>query len=111
MAKIKIKKRVSLDFIGDEFKDAYLVFYGMSFAEYEDYINKQTSSTGDLVKTELAAIKLIKTELKNRFVEGKYPNEKGELENVTPDEIKDFDPNTLYKCFNYVTGRELPPKV
>lgn len=103
--KIVIKKRIDLDFLGTEYEKGYLQFRSISLADYE-----KLSSELKGLKDDTGVNFLLKT-LKEHFIEGQFPNEKGELETVEIEDLKDFDMETVIKVFNRFTGQELPPKV
>lgn len=103
--KIIIKKRVDLDFLGKDYEKGYLVFRSISLEDY-DKLSIELKSVKD---TE--AIKFLLETLKKQFLEGKFPNDKGELEDVSVEDLKDFDMETVINVFNRFTGQELAPKV
>lgn len=100
MAKIVIKKRVSLEFLGDEYKDSHLTFKSMSLKEYEKLLE-----AGEELSNKDALLQTIKI-LKDHFIEGKFMGE-----DVTSDDLDDFDIGTLVTCLEYFTGQKLDPKV
>lgn len=99
MAKIVIKKRVSLDFLGDEYKESYLTFQSMSIAEYQKLLGEMTDT--DNVKS----LKLTLDILKRHFLEGKFLDEI-----VTAEDLDQFDVQTLVSCLEIFTGQQTDPK-
>lgn len=102
-----IKKRISLDFLGEDYKEAYLVFRGIGLKEFEEYQKKGE----DLEKDGAAgSFKLLGDLLSSHYLSGKGPNEKGELAEVTKEEVEQLDIDTALKIFQLLTGQELDPK-
>lgn len=107
MAKLVIKKRVSLDFLGDDYKDAYLTFKGIPVKDYSKILAEMPNEeSGDNAK----AIELMLKCLTDYFIEGKFPNDKGELESVSAEDVADsIDQATAITCFERLVGGN--PKV
>lgn len=104
MSKIVIRKRVSLEFLGDEYKDAYLDFKSVPVGDYDGLLD-QIKAVGDDNKKANAAILKI---LQDYYLGGKFPNEKGELEDLdSKDELSGLDKDTLLECFGKMTGQDL----
>lgn len=104
MSKLVVKKRISLDFLGDEHKESYVVFRAIPLRDYEKYLaeNDAIQKKGNNV----GSIKLLVEVLQNQFIEGKTAE--GDL---TTDDLSDLDVDTAIKIFSYLTGQDLPPKV
>lgn len=102
-----IKKRISLDFLGEDYKEAYLVFRGIGLKEFEDYIKKGNELDQD---SGAGSFKLLSDTLASHFISGEVPNEKGELAEVFKNEISELDIDTALKVFQLLTGQELDPK-
>lgn len=98
---IVIKKRIGLEFLGEEHKEDYLVFKAVPISEYDSIFKKIESS-----KTNLDSIKAIAGILKEKFVEGKFSGS-----DVTSNDIESFDEYTLAECFSYITGQKIDPKL
>lgn len=107
MGKFAIKKRVSLDFLGDDYKEAYLVFQSIPLKDFEGII--KAVSEGEDNKNSLG---MISEYLQKYFIEGKFPNGEGQLEDVTSEDLTDFaDSETANRCFEILTGQNIDPKV
>ena len=106
MAEIIIKKKVTLEFLGDDYKDSYITFKSIPIGEYEDLINKvdkveESKSMGEIIKI-----------LETYFVEGLFDGQK-----LAKEDVNQFDGETILKCFETLTGqktvegeRQLDPK-
>lgn len=99
MAKIVIKKRVSLDFLGEDYKDSYLMFKSMPISAYEKVIDDFAEADN---KTSL---KLTLKILEDNFVEGKFLGE-----DVVKEDLNQFDIETLVACLELFTGQKQDPK-
>lgn len=104
MANIVIKKRVSLEFLGEDYKEAYLIFKAIPVSEYEQMIPKFDSAL-----QRLDNIRITVEVLKAKFIEGKFPVD-GKLADITKEDIGSFDEATLSEAFQYISGQKLDPK-
>jgi len=95
MAEIIIKKKVTLEFLGEEYKDSHVTFRSIPIGEYEELI-KQV----DGVEENKSLSEIIKI-LENYFVEGLFDGQK-----VAKEDIKQFDGETVLKCFETLTGQK-----
>lgn len=103
---IVIKKRVSLDFLGEEYKDAYLTFRSIPAAEFDEVVAKLT----DIEEKKDKALTYILDILKQFFLSGEFP-EDGKLLPVAKEDLGGLDAMSIVKCFQIFTGQELDPKV
>lgn len=103
MGKIVIKKRISLDFLGEEYKDAYLEFKTIAMKDYQKYIDKSQDN-----KDEKKAVDFIIGTLQELFISGKFP-EDDTLFDVEPTQLEDFDVNTILTVFKILTGQDQSP--
>lgn len=106
MGKIVIKKKISLDFLGEDYKDGYLEFKSIPLKEYEEY----TKNISDVKDDDSAASQMIIDILNNNFLGGKFPDDEGKLFDVEKDQLKEFDIVTAIQVFKILTGQELSPK-
>lgn len=104
-----IKKRISLDFLGEEYKEGYLEFKGIALKDFEKYLKESESLQK---KGGAESVRFIVETLKAQFLSGKFPSDSDELQlqDVTVDEIGDLDITAATKIFSLLTGQELPPK-
>lgn len=98
---IVIKKRISLEFLGEDYKDSYLIFKSISVSQFDDVV-KKTNSVKD---NNSQAMKVILELLEQQFLDGKFLDQE-----VKREDLKDFDVETIIKCFEMFTGRTLDPK-
>lgn len=137
MAKIVIKKKVSLDFLGEDYKEAYFIFQTIPLPDYKEFMKSipETSvefsslvkkiDSGEYGDEDISRLQELRAErdnkeekeldiimnmLKKYFMSGKFPNEKNELEEVSKDDLDGIDQDCAMHCFKALTGR-LDPKV
>lgn len=139
MTKIVIKKRINLDFLGDDYKDAYLVFKSIPLPDYEEIqgnlpksdpryvelVNKaQNGELDDKENVELRglqpkesdnnmkSIRMMLDLLKRYFISGEFPDaETGTLEKLDgADDLDGLDEDAAMRCFKRLTGQEIDPK-
>lgn len=100
---IQIKKRISLDFLGEEYKEAYLEFNSVTMREYPALV-KQSRELGENAEE---SIKFVQSFLTERFVGGKFP-QGGEVKDVSKEDLLDFDADVFFQCFQSLTGQVSP---
>lgn len=98
---IVIKKRVSFDFLGEDYKDAYLTFQSIPLKDFDE-LSKNIQKAQDGNKAGQAILDV----LKEYFVEGQFPD----LEKVTKEDLDGLDQESVIKCFSIFTGQDLDPK-
>lgn len=99
MANIVIKKRVNLDFLGDEYKNDYLVFKAIAVSKYKDLVDGRPEE--DNLQYEY----VLKV-LADNFIEGKFQDQ-----DVDKKDLAEFDGETTLNCFARLTGQQPDPKV
>lgn len=104
-----IRKKVSLDFLGEEYKDAYLVFKSIPLKDYQKILDEIPDATGGKEDNK-KALNLIVNYLGEYFVSGKFPDDKGELQDVAAEDITDLDAETAITCFQTLMGQRIDPK-
>lgn len=97
---IVIKKRVSLEFISEEYKDSYLIFKAIPVRDYQGL----QDSIKAIEKDESKGLPFIAEQLTGRFIEGKVLGQ-----DVSADEIEDLPGDVFIECFNQIRG-QLDPK-
>jgi len=104
MSRIVIKRKISLDFLGEDYKDCYLEFKTIPMKEYEKYVEQASEN-----KDEKKAIGFITKTLQDLFISGKFIDENNELFDVKKDELGDFDMNVMITVFKTLTGQDQNP--
>jgi hypothetical protein len=103
---IIIKKRVSLEFLGEDYKEAYLVFKSIPAVDFDGVMQQLKTIEGK----EEGSLKFLLEILQRYFVSGEFPNE-GKLEPVVKEDLGQLDATSIIECFKVFTGQELDPKV
>lgn len=102
MGRIVIKKRVSFEFLGEDYKDAYLTFRSIPLKDFDELTKKIETAQ----ENHKAASFMLET-LKGYFVEGKFPD----AEKVEASDLDGLDVEAVVKCFAAFTGQDPDPKV
>lgn len=102
---IVIKRKVNLDFLGDDYKEAYIIFKALPVSEYETVIPKLNEIT-DTVENIQYILKI----LQDKFISGKFPSDDG-LIDLTSKDLGSLDEYTLAECLSYITGQKIDPKL
>lgn len=102
MSKLIIRKRVSLEFLGDAYKDAYIEFRSIPVDDYDDLIGKMNVEGDGNANAAILGI------LKDYYLSGKFPNDKDELEELdSKEELGGLDKEAVIECFGKLTGQDL----
>lgn len=105
MSKLIIRKRVTLEFLGEQYKDAYLDFKSIPVGDYDKLIDEiKEAGEGDNKKANAVILKI----LKQYYLTGQFPNEEGTLEALdSADELDGLDKDSLLECFGKMTGQDI----
>jgi hypothetical protein len=96
---IVIKKQVKFDFLGEEYKDAYLTFKSIPLKDYSEFSQTLKSVKDD----DLKAADYMLGVLKNYFIEGSFPD----ADKVVANDLDALDPESVIKCFLTFTGQDI----
>ncbi len=99
MADIIIRRKLALDFLGEEYKSDYLTFKAIPVSEYSKIVDKQPDDN-------VEAVNFIVKMLAERFIEGRFQEQ-----DVTKEDIGKFDADVVTSCFAMLTGQKPDPKV
>jgi hypothetical protein len=103
VSKLIIRKRVELDFLGEEYKEAYLVFRSIPVSKY-DTILGEIKGADDNQKANAVILKI----LKEFYIEGKFPDDDGNLADLDgAEELDGLDKDSLLECFGKITGVDI----
>lgn len=103
MADIIIKKRVSLDFLGEDYANSYIVFKSLPIEEYQ----KVQDEVEKIPKGGFT--KYLVDFLKDRLIEGKLDQDGGQTD-ITKENIGQLDFDAISVCYKHLTG-QIDPKV
>lgn len=107
MAQIVIEKTVSLEFLGKQYKDSFLILKAMPVGKYKEYrkkLDKQEKDEGGV-----KALETIISILEENFIRGKIFHN-GDLVDLTKENISDLDGESVVKCFERFVGTDIDPK-
>lgn len=100
---IVVTKRLSLEFLGEEYKEGYLNLRSISLKEYSDL-------KGDIDKLEDdgdKALDYIKRLILDRFVSGSIPQGK-ETTEITKENIEDLPAEVFIEAMSVLSGKISP---
>ena len=105
MTYIIIKKRVSLEFLGEDYKDGYLVFTAIPVKDLDALQKQAATLEGDTDVTK--ASDFLKDQVASRFVEGKISQDGKEVE-VTAENLVDFPSDVFIEAWQQMNGKISP---
>lgn len=82
-----ITKKLKLDFIAESWKDAYIDFQGFTVADIKDKLQGFTKINPEDSKDVTTSLTAVIDLLKEKFIEGKAVNRKGELVSLAKEDI------------------------
>lgn len=89
-----IKKRISLEFLGEEYKDSYMLFRCVTLGEYDLMQGKDKDKTVRDVVTE-------------HFISGQIRQD-SDLVDITKDNLSELPAEVFVYCFNKLIGQPDP---
>lgn len=105
MAKIVIKKRINLDFLGTEYEGGYVEFKSLSIKDVQGKLD-EIQNVGEDNKR---AVDLMLKLLSECFVGGLFKTSEGE-EQINKEDLTDFDVASIIKFFQILSGQDGDPK-
>lgn len=98
---IVVKKRVSLDLLGEDYKDSFIILRSVPVKEYESLLGKiAKAKPGD-------SLKLITDEIVDRFVSGKIAQEGGMVD-LKAEELRELPGEVFLEAWDLITGKPSP---
>lgn len=104
MAEIIIEKKVTLEFLGEKYKDSYLVFKSIAVRNFPKLV--KSLNDADKSGTEQAQIDAMLEVLESHFVSGLFDGQK-----VAKEDIGQFDQPTITRAFEVLTGQDFTVEV
>lgn len=102
-----IKKRVSLEFLGDDYAEGYLVFTAIPTSDMVA-LQAKASKLQEKEDDATASLTFLTEEIISRFVEGKIPQD-GKLVDVTKENLTDLSSDVFIEAWQQMNGK-LSPK-
>jgi len=106
VAKIVIKKRINLDFLGKDYEGGFVEFKSLSIKEVQGKLDEIANVGEDNKKAVDMMLKL----LSDSFVSGTFVNGESS-EPIEKEDLNDFDVASIIKFFQILSGSEGDPKV
>lgn len=103
MGKLVVRRKVVLDFLGDGYKDAYVIFRAIPVKDYAELLAQIPS---DPAEDKGKSMGLMIECLKKYFLEGQVK----EGDKLTADDLDDIDQDTTIRCFQAMSGQNPDPK-
>lgn len=98
---IVIKKRVSLEFLGEEYKDSYITFRSMPLSDYESSIPLSAKAI-----EEKKALSFMLEQVKKYFIGGKCIDAMGDLAEIKSEDLDTLDVDVAERCFVAISGMQ-----
>lgn len=99
---IKFKKKVTLEFMGDEYKDSYIELESIPMGELEELVNAAKDHDGDENRSE--ALSFMRTAVEKRFLGGSVSQD-GKMVDVTLDDVKTLPAEVFIEAFQQIVGK------
>lgn len=95
-----IRRKITLEFLGDQYKDAYLEFQAIPVKDVVEIQAKMPGEDAD----KATAIPVMLEVLQKYFLKGKFPGADGNLEDVTKEDLGNLDVEAAIHCFQGLSG-------
>lgn len=105
MAKIIIKKRINLDFLGEEYKGGFVEFKSLSIKDVQGKLDEITNVGEDNKK----AVEMMLNLLNDCFIGGTFVSD-GKEQEIEKADLEDFDVASIIKFFQILSGQDGDPK-
>lgn len=101
---IRIKKKITLESAGEEYKDSYLEFYAIPFKDFESLAKRadELAAEDDVNKT-FGSLIFIREQLSERFIGGKIIDD-----DVKKEDLFDLPGDMIVDCFQTLMGKISP---
>ena len=105
MSKFKVVKRLSLNFLGEGWKDAYINFQVLTIADVKNKFPSLTEIDPDDPTTVIKGMDTILGVLRDKFVDGKGPDSK----DLTAKDIEDLPAEVMKRSFDFLAQGLITP--
>lgn len=103
MARLRIKKRFSLAFLGDEWKDGYLEFESFTAKDISDNISTNVDPNNPDAKAVKESYDGMIAKLEEHFISGKFPTEDGKLEDIKKGELGSLPVDIIQEAIAFLS--------
>jgi hypothetical protein len=109
MRSFKLIKHLSLDFIGEEWKDAYIDFRGLTVNDVKTKFPMMTQLSQGNQEEMAKGIDIVLGLLKDKFIGGKGVDEKtGQLIDLTVEDLEALPVEVLTKAIGFLSQSTTP---
>ncbi len=109
MKKFNIVRQFSLNFINDEWKDAYINFSALTVGDVKEKFPNLSKLDEKSQADPMIGLNSILDLLKSKFVSGKGVSEKKELVDLTVDDLEALPVEVLSKALSFLSQGVMPP--
>lgn len=102
MSKFKVVKRLSLDFLGEGWKDAYINFQVLTIADIKDKFPSLAKLNADDPKAVIESMGMILEIIEDKFVDGKGLAD-GKLVEFKKEDLKELPNELMVKSLNFLS--------
>ena len=103
MPKFKVVKKLSLDFLGEGWKDTYINFNALTIGDIKDKFPALTEVDIDNSKSIIKGMETVLGVMKEKFIDGKVPDEKGALVPLKVEELKDLPIEVMKRSLDFLS--------
>lgn len=107
--KFKTLKKFPLDFLGEDWKEAYINFERVTIKDVQEVFPQFGQVDGEDEKKVLAGIKNIVKFLEGKFVNGKAVVEDGKLVDLDVKDLGDLPAEVLSRALDFLSQGVTPP--
>lgn len=101
MSTFLVEKKLTLEYLGEDYKDSYITFKVLPFRKYSEIMEKAKQIGED----NEASIKYMQEIVSENFIGGMFKGKE-----LTQDDVAEFDGDTIVHAFQTIAG-EPNPKV
>lgn len=99
---LKFKKKVTLEFLGDEYKDSYIELESMPMDKLEELLNEAKDTDKSQDRGE--ALSFMRKAITERFVGGSVVQD-GKMVDVSPEDVKSLPAEVFIEAFQQIVGK------
>lgn len=111
MARLKIVKRFSLAFLGEQWKDGYLEFESFTAKDISDNISTTVDPNNPDAKAVKDSYDNMLHKLEAHFISGKFPTDDGKLEDVKKGELGDLPVDVIQEAIAFLSQSQTKPSL
>lgn len=103
MSKFKLTKQFSLSFLGDEWKNSYIVFNALTTSDMKKYFPKFTGISEDNPEDVTMALDAMIEMLQNRFIEGSGVGKDGKQVDIKKEDLEELPVEVLNEAVSFLS--------